>query len=161
MPISVGDKLPDTTFFVMGENGPEGRTVDDVFAGKKIVLFGVPGAYTGTCSNTHVPGYLVADAEIRAKGVDDVAVVAVNDPFVMKAWAESTGGQGVIQFLADGNGAFAKAIDLEMDGSGAGLGTRNKRFSMIVEDGVVTALNVEDVPSVVTVTGADQMLEQL
>ena len=128
------------------QTGAKDITTGELFAGNKVVLFGVPGAFTPTCSNNHLPGYLENHDAILARGVDKIAVVAVNDHHVMTAWSRFTGGEGKIEFLADGNGAFIKALGLDIDLSIAGLGVRSSRFSMIVEDGKVTALNIEDKP---------------
>ncbi len=146
MTIAVGQKLPDATFKMLTADGANNVTTGEFFAGKKVVLFGVPGAFTPTCSNNHLPGYLENHDAILARGVDKIAVVAVNDHHVMTAWARFTGGEGKIDFLADGNGDFVKALGLDIDLSVGGLGLRSKRFSMIVEDGKVTALNIEDLP---------------
>ena len=161
MTIKVGDHLPEATFFVLGEGGPQPVKGQEFFAGRRVVLFGVPGAFTPTCSNNHLPGFLQHGDAIRAKGVDEIAVVAVNDAFVMKAWAEKTGGDGKIAFLSDGNGDFARATGLELDGTGRGLGLRFKRFSMLVENGVVKTLAVEDSPGQAAVSGAEAMLGNL
>ncbi|TCR61061.1 peroxiredoxin [Bosea sp. BK604] len=161
MTIKVGDKLPQATFRVMTPDGPAARTTEDLFAGKKVVLFAVPGAFTPTCHKNHLPGYLNNAAEIKAKGVDAIMVTGVNDVFVMDAWSKATGGAGVIEFLSDGNADFAKEIGLSLDGSGFGLGTRSQRYSMLVEDGTVSALNVEDAPGKADVSGAEAMLKQL
>ncbi len=161
MTISVGDKLPEATLKTMTADGAKELTTADIFAGKKVVLFGVPGAFTPTCNNNHLPGYLENNDAIRARGVDTIAVVAVNDPFVMGAWEKFTGGEGKIVYLADGSGTFVKALGLDIDLSGAGMGLRSKRFSMIVDDGKVTALNIEPVPSKADETTAAKILEQL
>lgn len=161
MTIAAGQKLPDITFKTKTDDGVKELSTADIFAGKKVVLFGVPGAFTPTCSNNHLPGYLENYDAILAKGVDTIAVVAVNDVFVMSAWARFTGGEDKILFLADGSGNFAKATGLDIDLSGAGLGLRSKRFSAIVEDGVVTTLNIEDVPSNAVASGAATLIEQL
>lgn len=158
--ISVGDKLPEFTFKTMTPDGAKELTTAEVFAGKRVVLFGVPGAFTPGCSNNHLPGYLENRDAILAKGVDTIAVVAVNDHHVMGAWACHTGGEGKILFLADGNGDFAKATGLDGDLSGAGMGLRNKRFSMIVDDGKVSALNIEPRPGI-DVSSAAKILDQL
>lgn len=158
--IAVGDKLPEVTFKTMTAEGPGEVTTTGVFSGKKVVLFGVPGAFTPTCSNNHLPGYLENHDAILARGIDQIAVVAVNDHHVMGAWARFTGGEGKILYLADGNGSFARATGLDADFSAASMGLRSKRFSMIVDDGKVTALNVEDKPGVNT-SGASTILEQL
>lgn len=160
MTIQVGDRLPQAAFRVMTAEGPAARTTDDIFKGRKVVLVAVPGAFTPTCHRNHLPGYVQRGAEIRAKGVDAIAVTAVNDVFVMDAWSKASGGEG-IEFLADGNGDFAKAIGLTMDGSGFGLGTRSLRYSMVVDDGVVTAINIEDGPGKADISGADNLLKTL
>ncbi len=161
MTISVGQKLPDTTFKIMTDDGARDVTTTEFFSGKKVVLFGVPGAFTPTCSNNHLPGYLENHDAILARGVDRIAVVAVNDHHVMAAWSRFTGGEGRIEFLADGNGDFVKALGLDADLSVAGMGLRSRRFSMIVEDGAVKALNVEDRPGQAVESGAAKILEQL
>ena len=161
MTIEVGQTLPDALFKTLTPDGAKDLTTADVFAGKKVVLFGVPGAFTPTCSNNHLPGYLENHDAILAKGVDTIAVVSVNDHHVMAAWARFTGGEGKILFLADGNGAFAKATGLEADLTMGGLGVRSKRFSMIVEDRVVKAINVEDMPGKAVVSSAAALMEQL
>jgi len=160
MTINVGDKLPATTFAVMTENGPEQVDSADYFAGKKVALFSVPGAFTPTCSAKHLPGYIEKEADLKAKGVDEIACTAVNDPFVMGAWGKSAGADNKVTMLADGNGAFAKAVGLEMDGSKFGLGTRGQRYSMLVNDGVVEQLHVE-APGEFRVSSADYMIDQL
>jgi glutaredoxin/glutathione-dependent peroxiredoxin len=160
MPIKVGDKLPNASFRVMTADGPKPKTTDEIFKGKKVALFAVPGAYTGTCSKMHLPSVQQNADAIKAKGVDSVLVTAVNDIFVLDAWKKSSGADKV-EFLADGNGEFAKAIDLTFDGSGNGLGTRSKRYSMLVDDGVVKSLNVEEAPGKVEVSGGDALLKQL
>ena len=162
MPIKVGDKLPNATFRTHTTEGPnKPKTTDDIFKGKKVVLFAVPGAFTPTCNNLHIPSFLNNIAAFKAKGVDTVAVTGVNDAFVMDAWKKATGAEGKIDFLADGNGEFAKAIDMAFDGSGNGLGTRSKRYSMLVEDGVVKKFNLEPMPGKVEVSGGDTLLGQL
>src|ERR1700689_968700 len=161
MAIKVGDRVPNGTFTVMTADGPKPKTTDELFKGKKIVLFAVPGAFTPTCHKNHLPGFLQNADAIKQKGVDAIAVTAVNDGFVMDAWKKATGAEGKIEFLADGNGDFAKAIDMTLDGSGNGLGLRSKRYSMLVEDGVVKKLNVEDAPGKADISGADALLKQL
>ena len=161
MTISIGDKLPEVTLKETGSDGMKEVTTSELFGGKKVVLFAVPGAYTPTCTQNNLPGYLNNYDAIKAKGVDDVAVVAVNDAFVMDAWAKSTGGAGKLRFLADWDAAFTKALGMEMDLSAGTLGTRSKRYSMIVEDGKVTQLNVEDSPGEAVTSGAEALLEQL
>jgi len=161
MTIQMGDKLPDATFKTMTDEGAKDLTTADLFAGKRVVLFGVPGAFTPTCNNNHLPGFLENRDAILAKGVDTIAVVSVNDHHVMAAWARFTGGEGKIVFLADGNGSFVKAAGLDIDLSAGGLGVRSKRFSMIVEDAVVNALNIEDAPGKAVASGAAALIEQL
>jgi peroxiredoxin len=161
MTIAVGGKLPDATFKTSTADGPKELSTAEIFAGRKVVLFGVPGAFTPTCNNNHLPGYIENRDAILARGVDQIAVVAVNDVFVMNAWARASGGDGKILFLADGSGDFARAAGLDLDLSKGGLGHRLKRFSAIVEDGTVTALNIEDAPGTVASSGAATILEQL
>lgn len=144
MTIKVGDHLPAATFKVMGANGPEALDTDAVFKGKTVVLFGVPGAFTPGCSRTHLPSYLERYDEIKAKGVDTIACLSVNDAFVMGAWSTAQGADGKILFLADGSAAFTKAIGMELDLTAGGLGVRSRRFAMVVKDGVVTAFNPEE-----------------
>ncbi len=160
MTITVGERLPDATFRIKTADGVVEKSTADIFAGKKVVLFAVPGAFTPTCHNNHLPGYIDQAEAIRAKGVDEIAVVAVNDPFVMGAWEKATGADGKILFLADGAGLFTKAIGLDIDLVAPGLGLRSRRYAMVVDDGVVTALNVEDAPGV-TVSGAAAILDLL
>ena len=160
MTIKVGDKLPAATFSAGTPEGPRPMSTDDIFAGKKVALFAVPGAFTPTCSAKHLPGFKEHVADFKAKGVDTIACVSVNDAFVMKAWGESQSVGDAILMLGDGNGDFTKAIGLEMDGSKFGMGTRSQRYSMIVEDGVVKELNVE-APGEFKVSAADYMLAQL
>lgn len=160
MTIKVGDKLPEATFKVMKDGKPADITVAELTAGKKVALFAVPGAFTPTCSARHLPGYKEKAAEFRAKGVDTIACVAVNDVFVMGAWGKDQQVGDDVLMLADGNGAFAKAVGLEMDGTGFGMGSRSKRYSMVVEDGVVKQLNVE-AGGEFKVSAADYMLGQL
>lgn len=159
MAISVGDKLPEVTLVKATENGPEQVSSSEYFAGKKVALFSVPGAFTPTCSARHLPGYVEKAAELKAKGVDEIAATAVNDAFVMGAWNKAAGSED-ITMLADGNGDFAVAVGLTMDGSGFGMGKRGQRYSMIVEDGVVKELNVE-APGDFSVSSAEHMLGQL
>ncbi|MBV2142575.1 peroxiredoxin [Falsochrobactrum sp. TDYN1] len=161
MTIKVGDRLPEATFKVKTADGVKDMTADEVFKGKKVVLFAVPGAFTPTCNLNHLPGYLENRDAILAKGVDQIAVVAVNDPFVMGAWAEASGGEGKILFLADGSADFARAAGLDLDLSGGGLGVRSKRYSAIIEDGVVKALNIEEQPGQAVTSSASALLEQL
>ena len=161
MTIEVGARLPNTTFRRLGPGGPETLMTEDVFAGKKAVLFAVPGAYTPTCHKNHLPGYLAKLDELKAKGIEVVAVTAVNDVFVLNAWSEATGGKGQIEFLSDGNGDFAKAIGLDLDASAGGLGLRSKRYAMILDDMVVTYLAVEDSPGKADLSTAEKTLAAL
>src|SRR3974390_22817 len=158
MPIKAGDKLPNATFRVMTAEGPKPRTTDEIFKGRKIALFGVPGAFTPTCNNLHLPSFLNNAAGFKAKGVDAIAVTSVNDVFVMNQWQKANGAEGKIDFLADGNADFAKAIDMAFDGSGNGVGTRSKRYSMLVENGVVKKLNIEDAPGKCDISGGQALL---
>lgn len=157
--IKVGDKVPEGTLKRLGENGIEDVPTKELFSGRKVVLFGVPGAFTPTCSKQHLPGYVQKADAFREKGVSTIACMAVNDPFVMKAWGESESANNKVLLLSDGNAELTKAMGLEFDGSGAGLGTRSKRFAMLVDDGVVKALEVEDSPGVVERSGAEKLLE--
>ena len=159
MAISVGDKLPEVTLVKATESGPEQVSSNEYFAGKKVALFSVPGAFTPTCSARHLPGYVEKAQDLKAKGIDEIACTAVNDAFVMGAWNKAAGSAD-ITMLADGNGDFAEAVGLTMDGSGFGLGKRGQRFSMVVDDGVVTQLNVE-APGDFSVSSAEHMLGQL
>ncbi len=160
MAIKVGDKLPQATFNTPTNDGPKPLTTDDVFAGKTVALFAVPGAFTPTCSAKHMPGFVAEAAAIRAKGVDTIACVSVNDVFVMKAWGEDQKVGDDILLLADGSGNFTRDIGLEMDANRFGMGTRSQRYSMIVKDGVVTELNVE-AGGEFRVSSAEYLLEQL
>jgi peroxiredoxin len=161
MPIKVDDRLPEAKFRVMTAEGPAWKTTDEIFKGKKVALFAVPGAYTGTCHKMHMPSITQNAAAIKAKGIDTIAVTGVNDVFVMDAWKKATDPDNSVTFLADGNADFAKAIDLTFDGSGNGLGLRSRRYAMLVEDGVVKKLSVEDAPGKVDVSGGDALLKQL
>ena len=159
MTIQVGDKVPACTLKTMGAQGPEDISTEDIFAGKKVVLFAVPGAFTPGCSMTHLPGYVVNADKIKAAGVDTIVCMAVNDAFVMGAWGEAQNALELLM-LADGNSALTSALGLELDGSGFGLGMRSQRFAMIVEDGTVTHLNVEP-DAGVDVSSAESMMELL
>ena len=159
MTIQVGDKIPQATMKEMGDKGPQDMTTDDLFAGKKVVLFALPGAFTPTCSAAHLPGYVANADKIKAKGVDSVVCLSVNDAFVMSAWGADKNAEELIM-LADGNGDFTSAVGLEMDGSAFGLGKRSQRYAMIAEDGVVTALNVE-APGAFEVSAADAIMALL
>lgn len=160
MPIKVGDALPDATFMEMTTDGPVPRSTADIFSDKTVALFAVPGAFTPTCSAKHLPGFVEKAGELGAKGVDDIVCTSVNDVFVMGAWGESANASDAVRMLADGNGSFAKAIGLELDASNFGMGGRSQRYSMLVKDGTVTALNVED-GGEFKVSSADYMLAQL
>ena len=162
MTIKVGDRIPSVSLKTMNADGMQTVSTDDLFKGKKVVLFAVPGAFTPTCTKNHLPGFVANAAAIKAKGVQTIAVTGVNDQFVMDAWKKATAGaEGKVEFLADGNADFAKAIGLTLDASGNGLGIRSKRYSMLVEDGVVKSLNIEEAPGKAEVSGADAMLKQL
>ncbi|MBS0295416.1 MAG: peroxiredoxin [Proteobacteria bacterium] len=143
MTIKVGDKLPEATFMTPTADGPQAITTDQIFKGKKVVLFALPGAFTPTCSARHLPGFKEKAAEFKAKGVDTIACLSVNDAFVMGAWAKDQGVTDEVLMLADGNGDFTRAVGLEMDGSKFGMGSRSQRYALIAEDGVVKELNVE------------------
>ncbi len=160
MTIQVGDKVPSVTLKVMGPQGPEDITTDEIFSGKKVVMFAVPGAFTPGCSMTHLPGFVVHADKIKAKGVDTIACLSVNDAFVMDAWGKDQGVGDSVVMLADGNAEFAKALGLDFDASGFGMGTRAQRFAMIVDDGKVTTLNVEE-PGAFEVSSAEAMLAAL
>ena len=159
MAIQEGDRLPEATLHVMRDGRPTAVTTGELFGGKKVVLFAVPGAFTPTCSQAHLPGYVVNADEIKAKGVDSIVCVAVNDAFVMDAWGADRNAEELVM-AADGNGEFTAAIGLEMDGRGFGLGTRSERYAMIVDDGVVTKLAVE-APGAFEVSKAEAILEAL
>ncbi len=159
MTINVGDKLPKTTLVKATANGPEAVDSEEYFAGRRVALFAVPGAFTPTCSAKHLPGFVEKDAELKAKGIDEIACTAVNDPFVLGAWSKSANADSVTM-LADGNGTFAESIGLAMDGSKFGMGKRSQRYSMVVNDGVVEQLNVE-APGEFKVSSADHMLGNL
>jgi peroxiredoxin len=161
MPIKVGDRIPEATFTVSTPDGPAPLTAAEVFDGKTVVLFAVPGAFTPTCHKNHLPGYLEHLDAIKAKGVDTVAVTAVNDVFVMKAWAEATGGADKITFLADGSGDFAKAMGLDLDLNARGLGLRSQRYAALVKNGTVTWLAVEDSPGKADQSGAAALMQAL
>ena len=161
MTISTGDRLPGATLFVMSDEGPKAISADDYFAGRKVALFAIPGAFTPTCAAQHIPSYLANLEALKAAGVDAVACIAVNDPFVMQAQAEAAGAAGRIDFLSDGNGEFSRATGLELDGSGIGLGVRSTRYAMLVDDGVVQVLLVEPDAGQMTVSSAENLLRNL
>ena len=160
MTIKVGDKLPEATLMIATPEGPQATTTAEIFAGKTVALFALPGAFTPTCSAKHVPGFKQHAAELKAKGVDQIACLSVNDAFVMKAWAKDQGVESEMIMLADGNGDFTKAVGLEMDGSKFGLGSRSQRYSLIAKDGVVEQLNVEQ-GGEFRVSSAEYLLEHL
>ena len=159
MTIQVGDRLPDVPLAIGTSEGPKPTTSGEFFSGKKVALFAVPGAFTPTCSARHLPSYVDKAGELKSQGVDEIACISVNDPFVMAAWGKADGSED-ITMLADGNGAFADAVGLTMDGSKFGMGKRSQRYSMIVNDGVVEQLNVE-APGEFRVSTAEHMLESL
>jgi peroxiredoxin len=161
MTIKAGDRIPDVTVTIMGKNGPEPIKTGNYFKGRKIALFSVPGAFTPTCHAKHLPGFLSHFDELKAKGVDAVAVTAVNDVFTLDAWLKDRGAAGKIDGLADGSGVFVRALGLELDLAEFGLGVRGKRFSAIVTDGVLDWINVEENSSLATVSSAEATLEKL
>lgn len=160
MSIAVGQNVPSVPLFTIGENGPEKFDFAEYCAGAKVVLFSVPGAYTPTCSAKHLPGFVERSDAVKAKGIDKVACIAVNDPFVMKAWGQDNQAAGKVDMLSDGNAELAKAMGLEMDASAAGLGLRSKRYAMVIENGVVTSLHI-DAPGVFEETSVEAVLERL
>ncbi len=159
--IAEGEKLPEATLKLVTEDGSKDVTTTEFFGGRKVVLFGVPGAFTPTCSNNHLPGFIENHDAILARGVDAIAVVSVNDQWVMKAWARFSGAEGKVAFLADGNGTFVRAAGLDANMEAAGFGTRSRRFSMIIDDGVVKKVNIEQARGQVIDSGAARILEQL
>ncbi|HZV21684.1 MAG TPA: peroxiredoxin [Hyphomicrobiales bacterium] len=161
MSIAVGSTLPNAKFRIMSETGPKEVSAEEIFKGKKAVLFAVPGAFTPTCHGMHLPGFLKHAADFKAKGVDIIACTAVNDIFVLDAWAKASGAKGTVVFLADGNGDFAKAVGLEFDGTPRGLGIRSKRYAMLLDNSVVKALHVEDSPGTAEVSSAERLLQDL
>jgi peroxiredoxin len=161
MTINVGDRIPSVTLKQLTSEGVKEFTTDEIFRGKRIVLIAVPGAFTPACSQRHLPGYVDKAADIKAKGIDEIACVAVNDAFVMGAWGRDQKAEGKVRMLADGSGDFARALGLELDLSKGGLGIRSKRYSMLVDNGVVKSLNVEQQPGQVEASGAEAMLKAL
>ena len=161
MAIKVGDRVPNGSFMVMTAEGPKPKTTDELFKGKKVVLFAVPGAFTPTCHKNHMPGFVKNADAIKAKGIDMIAVTAVNDVFVMDAWKKASGAEGKIEFLADGSADFAKALGLTLDASANGLGVRSKRYCMVIDDGVVKSISIEDAPGKAELSGADNLLKQM
>lgn len=160
MTIQVGDRVPSATLLKATAEGPEPVETDAFFAGRKVALFSVPGAFTPTCSARHLPGFVDRAEELKGKGVDEIACVAVNDAFVLQAWAQQSGAEDKVTMLSDGNGDFSKTLGLTMDASKFGMGTRGQRWSAIVDDGVVRELNVEE-PGAFSVSSAEFMLNQL
>ncbi|MGB5950054.1 MAG: peroxiredoxin [Parvibaculum sp.] len=161
MAINVGDRIPDATLMKLGDKGPVPVKASDFFKGRKVVVFALPGAFTPTCSNQHLPGFIQKAGDIKSKGVDEIACISVNDAFVMGAWGKQQGAEGKVTMLGDGNGEFTKKLGLDFDGSGFGMGTRSLRYSMLVEDGVVKSLNKEANPGEAKISGAENMLSQL
>ena len=161
MTIKVGDTMPSATVKVIGDGDPQDFSTEDLFKGKKIALFAVPGAFTPTCSAKHLPDYIQNADALKAKGVDSIICLSVNDPFVMKAWSESQGALGAITMIADGSGQYADALGLTFDGSAFGLGTRAQRFSILIDDNIVKNLNIEESPGAFEVSGADKILALL
>jgi peroxiredoxin len=161
MTIKVGDKVPAGTFGIMKSEGPGSITSDDLFKGKRVVLFSVPGAFTPTCSKTHLPGFVENASALKAKGIDTVACMAVNDVFVMDAWGKTAGAGDRVLMLADGNAAYTKALGLELDASGFGMGTRGQRFALVAKDGVVEKLMVEPSAGQCTISGGESILNNL
>lgn len=161
MAINVGDRLPEATFTSMTSEGPQQLSTADVFDGRKVVLFAVPGAFTPTCHRKHMPGFIQHADEIKAKGVDTIACIAVNDVFVMDAWGKQSSVDGKVMLLADGNADFTTKIGMDLDGSGLGMGTRSKRYAMIVNDGVVEAVHAEDKPGEADKSSAEKILAAL
>ena len=161
MTIKIGDKLPNATFRLLTPDGPKPVTTLEYFAGRRIVLFGLPGAFTPTCHKNHLPGFIAGEAAIKAKGVDAIAMISVNDHHVLAAWAKATGAEGHIDFLADGAANFAKAAGLSYDAEPSGMGVRSRRYSALVEDGVVKQLNIEEAPGKAELSGAAHILAQI
>ncbi len=160
MTLAIGDKIPSVDLNIMTEDGPGGISTDDLFAGKTVAMFGLPGAFTRTCSARHLPGFVDNSEALRAKGIDDIVCISVNDPFVMAAWAKAQDVGDKVLMVADGSARFAKAAGLEADMSAKGFGVRCQRFSMVVEDGTVKSLNIDE-PGSFENTGAEVMLGQL
>lgn len=161
MTLSTGDRIPDATFFVSSDSGPQPRSSADIFSGRKVVLVGMPGAFTPTCHRNHLPGFVENRDAILAKGVDEIVVLTTNDAFVLGAWAESSGAKDRISFVSDPEGAWVKQAGLDLDASARGMGTRAKRFALIADDGVVSSIAVEDAPGQAIASGAATILEQL
>ena len=159
MTVNTGDRIPQATMKIMGEKGPQDITTEEIFGGKKVVLFAVPGAFTPTCSAAHLPGFVVNADKLKEKGVDSIVCLSVNDAFVMDAWAKDRNAEEILM-VADGNGDFTRAMGLELDGSGFGLGMRSQRYALVAEDGVITALNIE-APGAFEVSSAEAILDAL
>ena len=161
MTIQKGDRLPDVPLTIATPDGPKPTTSGEFFRGKRVALFAVPGAFTPTCHKNHLPGFVQQAATIKGKGIDMIAVTGVNDVFVMDAWKKASGADGKVEFLADGSGDFAKALGLTVDLGARGLGTRSQRYAMVVDDGVVKTLNIEDAPGKADISGAENLLKGL
>ena len=161
MTIKVGDKIPSVGLATMGPEGPKPVTTDEFFKGKKVVIFGLPGAFTPTCSKTHLPGFINNAEALKKKGVDAVACISVNDPFVMDAWGKSLHADGKVTMLADGSAAFAKATGLELDLTARGMGMRSQRYSMVVDNGVVKKIDIETNPGACDVSSAEHILGEV
>lgn len=161
MPLSVGQTIPDVPLAAIAADGPSEMSRDALFAGKKVVLFAVPGAFTPTCNTNHLPGFIKHADAIKAKGIDRIAVVAVNDVHVMSAWKEASGAGDAVLFLSDGSATFTKAADMVMDGTAFGMGIRSLRYVAVIDDGTVTHIAVEDTPGNATASGADALLAML
>ncbi len=161
MTIAIGDTIPSVTIKHLGASGMEDLNIADYIKGKKVVIFAVPGAFTPSCTEQHLPGYIKHAKDIKDKGVDEIICIAMNDPFVMKHWGEAAGAKGNVTMIPDGNGEFTKAVGMDFDGSGFGLATRSKRYAMVVENGEVKSLKVEEKPSDVELSGAQACMAGL
>ena len=161
MAIAIGDKFPESTFIIMSDDGPAELTSKEIMDGKKIILFAVPGAFTPTCHLNHLPGFLENLEVFKSKGIDDIYVLAVNDVWVVDSWAKSTGGKGKIGYLSDGSATVTDAIGMGVDLGPVGMGKRSKRYSMLIDDGVVKIINIEETPGQAITSGAATLLEQL
>lgn len=162
MPISKGDKLPSATLLRVGENGPEPVSLDDRIKGRKVVIFGLPGAYTGTCTSAHVPSFIRTKPQFDSKGVDEIICVSVNDPFVMKSWGDVTGAtEAGLTFLADADSSFTRALGMEFDAPSVGFHNRSKRYSMLVDNGIVKVFNLEEARGTCTMSSGETLLEQV